>query len=218
MDAERGFEVAHVDSLDEIPVGEGLIWRPVRRRFGIRAFGVNAYTSEGEGGQVVEEHDETGGGAGGHEELYVVLRGRATFTVDGETLDAPAGTLVFVRDPALQRVAISEEEGTMVLAIGGEPGHAYIPSPWEANFVALPLVRAGRNVEAIEVLQDGLREHPGNAAILYNLARAEALRGHPLEAVSRLQQAVAANPAYLDRARTDPDLDSIRREQGFPTG
>ena len=31
----------------------------------------------------------------GNEELYVVLRGRARFEIDGETVDAPAGTLVF---------------------------------------------------------------------------------------------------------------------------
>ena len=103
----------------------------MRRRLGIRAFGINAYTSEGVGQHVVEEHDETGSGAGGHEEMYVVVRGRATFTLGGETLDAPAGTIVFIRDPAVKRVAIAEEEGTLVLAVGGEPGAPYEVSPWE---------------------------------------------------------------------------------------
>ena len=117
-----GWEVTSFDSLDAIPVGDGVVWRPVRRQFDIRAFGTNAYTSEGVGKHIIEEHDELGAGAGGHEELYVVVRGRATFTVDGERIDAPAGTLVFIRDPALKRVAIAEEEGTVVLAVGGEPG------------------------------------------------------------------------------------------------
>src|SRR5205085_10592306 len=102
-----GWETVHLDELDSIPIA-GVVWHPVRRRLGVRAFGVNAYTAEGVGKQVVEEHDETGGGAGGHEELYLVVQGRATFTVDGETIEAPAGTIVFIRDPKLKRVALAE--------------------------------------------------------------------------------------------------------------
>jgi hypothetical protein len=214
-DAVRTLDLA---SLDEIPIGDGVVWRPIRRPLDIRAFGINAYTSAGPGQHVIEEHDELASGAGGHEELYLVLRGSATFTVDGETIAAPAGTLVFIRDPAVRRVAIAEDDDTLVLAIGGEAGRAFEPSPWEVNFTALPLIRRERYVEAVELLQDGLLEHPGNPSILYNLARAEALRGHSLEAVSRLQEAVAGNPAYTARARKDPLLESIRREPGFPAG
>jgi tetratricopeptide (TPR) repeat protein len=167
---------------------------------------------------VVEEHDETkaDGGAGGHEELYVVMRGRATFTLDGETLDAPAGTLVFIRDPKVRRVAIAEEEGTLVLAVGGERGVAYEVSPWEFYFAATPLLREGRYGEAVEVLEEGLRERPGNGAILYNLACAESLASRPLDALVHLQAALAARPDLKQQARTDPDFDAIRREPGFP--
>jgi tetratricopeptide (TPR) repeat protein len=211
-----GWEVARIEELDAIPVAEGLVWRPVRRRFGIESFGVNAYTAEGVGGHVVEEHDESGSGAGRHEELYVVISGRARFTVDGEAVDAPAGTLVYVRDPALTRGAIAEEEGTVVLAVGGEPGHAYEISPWEFTFIAMPLLRAERWSEAIELLQEGLLAHPGNASILYNLACADSRAGRTLDALMHLQEAVRANPAYAENARTDPDFDAIRREPGFP--
>ena len=69
----------------------------MRRTLGIGAFGINAYTANA-GELVVEEHDETGAGAGHHEELYVVVTGRATFTVDGESFDAPIGTMVFLPD------------------------------------------------------------------------------------------------------------------------
>src|SRR3954470_3925368 len=102
----KGWEVIHVDELDSIPVA-GVVWHPVRRRLGVRAFGINAYTAEGVGKHVVEEHEESGGG-GGHEEPYLVVRGHATFTVDDETIDAPAGTIVFIRDPKLKRVALAE--------------------------------------------------------------------------------------------------------------
>ena len=40
-------------------------WRPIRRRFGIRAFGVNAYTAAEAGDQVVEEHTEATSGPRG---------------------------------------------------------------------------------------------------------------------------------------------------------
>jgi hypothetical protein len=211
-----GWEVTNLDSLDAIPIGDGVVWRPVRRQFDIRAFGTNAYTSEGVGKHIVEEHDELGAGAGGHEELYVVVRGRATFTVDGEAIDAPAGTLVFVRDPALKRVAIAEEEGTVVLAVGGEPGRAYEVAPWEFSFGAMPALAEERYEEAIALLEAGLAEHPGNASILYNLACAESLSGRTPEAIAHLSAALPGNPKYEARARVDPDFDSIRGEPGFP--
>ena len=212
-----GWEAVHVDELDSIPIA-GVVWHPVRRRLGVRAFGINAYTAEGVGKHVVEEHDETGGGAGGHEELYLVVRGRATFTVDGETIAAPAGTIVFIRDPKLKRVAIAEEEGTLVLAVGGEPGRAYEVSPWEPAFAAAPLLDEGRFVEALELFAEGLRDHPGNPSLLYNLACAEARAGRTQDAITHLREAIAAEGRYAERARRDTDFDAIRGEPGFPSG
>jgi tetratricopeptide (TPR) repeat protein len=216
-EGKAGWEAVHVDDLDAIPVAAGVVWRPLRRRLGILAFGTNVYTSEGVGQHIVEDHDELGpSGAGGHEEMYVVVRGRARFTIGGRDLDAPAGTVVFIRDPALRRVAIAEEEGTVVLAVGGEPGRAYRISPWEWNFSAMPHLRSGRFDEAIAELEDGLREYPENASILYNLACAEAQAGRRAEALTHLQEAVRRRPSYAENARRDPDLDSIRQEPGFP--
>ncbi len=211
-----GWESIHFDELDAIPVAEGLVWHPVRRRLGIGAFGINAYTSEHAGGQIVEDHDELGSGAGGHEELYVVVRGRATFTVAGETRDAPAGTLVYVSDPALRRSAIAEEKDTLVLAIGGEPGRAYEVSAWESYFAAMPSFRAERWDEAIALMEEGLRERPGHPSLLYNLACAESRAGRPLDALTHLQAAVRGDAKWFAAAQTDPDFDPIRREPGFP--
>ena len=59
-----------------------------------RAFGTNAYTAE-VGDEIVEEHTES---TYQHEEMYVVVRGRATFTLDGDEIDAPAGTIVHLPD------------------------------------------------------------------------------------------------------------------------
>ncbi len=211
-----GFEVFALDDLDAIPLAEGLVWRPVRRRLDIRAFGINAYESEEVGRQVVEEHDESSGGAGGHEELYVVVRGRASFTIDGEAVDAPAGTLVFLRDPKLRRSATAAEPGTLVLAIGGEPGRAFEVSPWETSFAALPALRAGRHDEAIATIAEGLEEHPGNPSLLYNLACAEALAGRAGDAIVHLQAAIERDARYREHARTDPDFDTLRGLPDFP--
>ena len=128
---DKGYDVAHIDELEELPINKGeFVWRPVRRRFGITAFGTNAYTANA-GQRVVEEHTETSG----HQELYVILRGRASFTLDGEEIDAPAGTIVFVRDPALLRAARATADDTAIFMVGGPVGVPYTVSRWE---VALP--------------------------------------------------------------------------------
>jgi tetratricopeptide (TPR) repeat protein len=213
--AGPGWEVTHLDDLDQIRVA-GVVWRPVRRRLGISAFGVNAYTAERVGAHVIEEHNESNNGAGGHEELYIVLRGRATFTVDGESRDAPAGTMVFLRDPAVTRSAVAEEEGTVVLAIGGEPGEAYQVSPWEHYFAAAVYLEQGSWDRAIETIEAGLEQYPNHPSTLYNLACAESLGGRTADAIAHLEQAIAVDGRLAERAAADPDFDPIRAEPGFP--
>ena len=48
----------------------------------------------------------------------MVLAGRATFALDREEIDAPAGMFVFIGEPDVRRGAIAAEAGTSVLAIG----------------------------------------------------------------------------------------------------
>ena len=122
-----------VDELPSIKVAGELRWKPIRRTLGIEAFGMNAYTAENAGEDVVERHSEE---SLRHEEVYVVLSGRANFELDGEALDAPAGTIVFLRDPTVRRYATAAEPHTTVLAVGGRPGEAYTPSAWEWYFEA----------------------------------------------------------------------------------
>ena len=113
-----GYEVTRLDELESISVAEGLVWHPIRRRLGIAAFGMNAYSAEEVGGHVVERHTEQ---QLGHEEVYIVVSGRARFELDGDEIDARAGTMVFIRDPSVRREAIAEEPETLVLAVGGKP-------------------------------------------------------------------------------------------------
>ena len=62
-----------------------------------------------------------------------MIGGHAVFTVDGETVDAPAGTLVFVRDPSLIRSARATVDGTAILAIGGRAGVPFEICRWERD-------------------------------------------------------------------------------------
>jgi tetratricopeptide (TPR) repeat protein len=208
----KAFDHAHLSQLEALPGPGTLTWRPVRRHFDIRAFGINAYTSERAGQDVVEDHTEA---SNGHEELYVVLAGRARFTVGGKEIDAPAGTLVFLRDPQVRRSARAEEAGTTVLAIGGKAGEAYQPSAWEFWFAAEPHRRAGDYAKAAEVVAGGLAEHPRHAPLLYNLACYEALAGQRERAVEHLRQAIEVDPKFREEARLDVDFDSMREERGF---
>jgi Tetratricopeptide repeat len=208
------YGILRLDEVEAVPVA-GVHWKPVRRTLGIEAFGVNAYCAD-EGEQVVEEHDERGGGAGGHEELYVVVTGRAAFTVAGDEIDAGPGTLVFVRDPGTRRAAVAVEDGTTVLVLGGTPGAAFRPSAWEWSFAAEPLVRAGDHAGAIAMMREAVERYPDNASTLYNLACFEALAGRADEAIEHLTRAAEIEPKAAAWADGDADLDSLRERPDFP--
>ena len=123
------YEKAHID---EIAAEKWPHWIPIRHHFGIETFGVNAYR-RGAGETVVPEHDESDGGG---PELYYVASGHAVFTVDGEQVDAPAGTCVWVSGADARRSAEAKTEGTVVLAVGADaPGGAYSPSGWDSRYL-----------------------------------------------------------------------------------
>lgn len=208
------FEVARLDELERF--GGEFTTVPIRIPLGVSAFGVNAYESAAVGGPVIEEHDELGAGAGHHEELYLVLRGHARFTVSGEALDAPAGTFVFVRDPAARRGADAVEPGTTVLVVGATRGKAFEPSPWESWLEALPRHTAGDYGEAVEIMRRGLERHPDNPNVLYNLACCEALAGRHDDALVHLARAAELDPRVVEWAREDVDLAAVRGDDRFP--
>ncbi len=133
MTGGDGYTRVTLADLPSLPRPGARRWSPVRHALGIDAFGVNAYTAPFSGGEVIDAHDESDSR---HEELYVVLSGAATFTVDGDTFEAPAGTLVLVRDPDLVREAIATQAQTTVLCVGSVPGAAFEPRPWESARIA----------------------------------------------------------------------------------
>jgi tetratricopeptide (TPR) repeat protein len=204
--------LVHIDELDAIEMQDGFVWRPVRRRFGIRAFGTNAYTP-GASGQIVEEHTEQ---ILGHEEIYLVLRGRVRFTVGDDEHELGAGQLVYVRDRSLRRGGVALTDDAAVLAVGGRPGSPHEISAWEYTFAASPHLRASRFDEARGVLQEGLQAKPGSPPILYDLACVEALAGESDKALELLNEAVAAEDRFREYAQTDEDFASIRDDPRFP--
>ncbi len=204
----NGHEIGRIDDL----LGPGG-WAPLRRHFGVSSFGINAWRSAEAGETIIPEHEEV---RTGHEELYVVLTGRATFTVDGDESDAPPGTVVFVRDPSLKRAATAAEPATTILSVGAKPGEPYLPMPWEDNQDAIHLFGVGDYAGAKQVMLDALERRPGEAVFLYNLACAEALLGEREEAIEHLVTAAATEERFADAAQTDDDLASLRDDPRFP--
>ena len=184
----------------------------MREHLGIHSFGINAYTP-GEDGTLINEHDESGSG---QEELYIVLDGKATFEVDGETFDAPAGTLVFVR-PESRRKATGD--GT-VLALGATPGEAYQAIDWgEAwSFHSESLTAYGeqRYSDALEAVRGGLERTPDHPGLHYNYACFATLAGETGdETFGHLRRSVELFAPFREQARSDDDFAGVRDDPRF---
>jgi tetratricopeptide (TPR) repeat protein len=201
-----GYEIASLTGVDSVQGPGTLRWTPIRKHFGITAFGVNAYTATEVGQDVVEEHDES---RLGHEELYVVVAGRATFVLDGEEHEVPAGSAVYLRDPKVRRYARAEEAGTTVLAVGGRPGQHDV-SAWEYFFAAYPKADAGDYEGALAELDAGLAQKPDHPPLLYHRACILARAGRLDEARGFLDRALAGDPNLRKWADEDEDLAPLR--------
>jgi tetratricopeptide (TPR) repeat protein len=210
------FRVMRLDEVEGYAEEGRPRWHMIRSVLGIESFGINAWRATEAGQAIIGDHDEVGPGAGGHEELYLVLSGRATFTLDGERVPAPAGSIVFVKDPHVRRSAVADEAATEILVIGGRPGVAFAESPWERSAEALRFWTTGEWDRAIEILEAQLAEDPLNPNVLYNLACAESRGGRAEAAIGHLRRAVELAPQFAALAREDTDLAPIRAADGFP--
>ena len=182
----------------------------VRRRFGITAFGTNAYTGDA-GQRVIEEHSERDN----HQEMYVVLRGRATFRLGDDEVAAPAGTIVFLQ-PDTKRGAIAAEDGTAVLAVGAKPGVVFEPSLWEDVFAANAYADKGELDRARQLMADLVEQNPDAWQGFFNAACLEARLGDRDRALEHFQRAIELEPEKArEFAKTDSDFDSIRDDPRF---
>jgi tetratricopeptide (TPR) repeat protein len=206
-----GYTVAQLDQIDEVSDGR-CPWRPIRQHFGIMSFGANAFTARDAGDRLINEHDESEEDA--HEELYLVQQGRARFELDGEQVDAPAGTFVFA-SPGVKRTAFAEEPGTTLIALGGTPGKAYEPSGWEFWAPLNPLYEAGKYDEIADRGAELIAAHPEYADLIYNLACCESLAGRKADAIEHLKLSIDRAPRFRSTAANDSDFDQVRDEPAF---
>jgi mannose-6-phosphate isomerase-like protein (cupin superfamily) len=208
------FQTASLQEM-QVPASESVRWATVRAHFGIEAFGVNAWSADDVGKEVISEHDEVDNNGKQHQELYVVLEGRATFTVDGEEFDAPRGTFVFVRDPAAKRKAVAAEPGTTVLAVGAKAGEVFTPSEWERSAPAFEFFAKKEYDKAYDVLAKVHEEYPDDATVLYNLACAESQLGRAEDAIAHLETSISSQERFRELASSDTDFDRIREDARF---
>ena len=207
MNDNPKWQVARLDEIEKR--GRDI---PVREHLGIHAFGVNAYTP-GEGGTLISEHDEAGSG---QEELYFVLDGTASFEVDGQAFDAPAGTFVSV-PPESRRKATGE--GT-VLAIGAKPGEAYRAidwgDAWPFHSESMNAYGEQRYGDALQAVRDGLEHAPDHPGLHYNYACFATLSGDTAdETFGHLKRSVELYPPFREQARTDSDFAAVRDDPRF---
>lgn len=201
------YRVLALDDVEPVPGPASLAWRPLRAELGLRAFGLSSFVAAYAGEDVIEPHTELDGR--GHQELYVVIRGVARFTLDGERFDAPAGTLVSVPDPSVHRHAVATQAGTEVLAFGGEPvfepaGHEWM---WRVRSL-LP-----ERVDRARALADaGLAELPDSPGLWYCQALVAAAEQRPDDARRWLAKAIGRVPQLRAEARSEQLLADLADE------
>ena len=205
------YAVAHLDEIDELADGRSR-YRPVRHHLGITSFGATAWTAHAAGDLIINERDEDDPSA--DQELFLVLRGHAVFELEGDRVDAPAGTLIFA-PPRLRRRASAEKAETVIMLIEGTPGKAYEPRGWELWAPLAQLYESGEHAEVADRLRVLVEAHPPYALLFYNLACCESLAGRTTDALGHLQRAIDMSEEFRGHAKLDSDLDAIRNQQAF---
>ena len=204
----------NLGDLERIPLEDGMSWLSIRRTLGITGFSVNGYVAEKAGNTVIETHDETGSGAGGHEELYLVTRGEASFTVGDDEMKLGVGEMVFV-DPETTRGAKALEAGTTVLVFAGRPGDALPVSPFEHWYAAIPAWEAGDYEAAYATIEKAFDDYPDQPRVHFELACLRALQGRREDALEHLVVAIDGEPRCAKWAREDSDFDVLRDDPDF---
>jgi quercetin dioxygenase-like cupin family protein len=206
-----GYTILTLDEIDTAAQRENTTLIPIRHHLGFRAAGVNAWKAD-TGGRLIPPHEEDSG----NEELYVVVSGRARFTVGEEEADAAAGTLVFV--PAeLFRTAVAAEDRTIVLVVGATVAEAFYGGGWDSFALADAYRQAGRPDESRAILEQQIVERPDHWGPQYNAACLEALGGNADAAIEHLRRAkeLDTEGESAQYFRDDSDLDSLRDDPRF---
>ena len=207
-----GYEILSLDDLDRAPYrGSGETLRPLRRALGFRAFGVNVWSADAAGDKLIPPHEEDSG----NEELYVVVRGTAHFTLGEETFAAPVGTLVHAT-AGVFRTATAAEADTVILVAGATPGEAFVAHEWEAVHIAFAKLDAGDAAGGRAVMEATLELDDELWGRNYNVACYLALAGEHDAAFDRLRTAIELDrDQVLKWLAHDTDLDPLRDDPRF---
>ena len=200
------WRVTSLDSVEPLPGPGTLKWLPVRHELGVGAFGTNAYVAENAGDDVVEPHTEQGPATRSSTSSPAApRRSRST----ARTVEAPAGTYVFLPDPAVNRHAVADEAGPGV-SFGGWRGRAFEVSGWESRFRATT-IREQDPQRARELYEEGLASDQDGQWAHYDLACWHALYGDLEEARRLLDRAIElGGDEVRNQAAVDPDLERLR--------
>lgn len=205
-ESDAKFRLLSLADSDSVSTAGGkLQWVPVRRRLGVSAFGTNAFRAARAGDLVVEDHVESPG----QEELYIVVAGGARFSLDGEEVEAPAGTALFAPDPDVRRSAIATDDETIVLAVGGWPGRPYHSLPWEPIYLAQEAMREGDWATAAEILEREAGEHIDRPIVQFRLACCHAQAGAQEAGIEAVRRAIELDPEMRERAAGEPQLTAL---------
>jgi tetratricopeptide (TPR) repeat protein len=207
-------EKLNLNDIERVPLEDGMSWLSIRRPLGITGFSVNGYVADKAGDTVIETHDETGAGSGGHEELYLVTQGSASFDIGGEKTELGPGELVFV-GPETTRGATALEPGTTVIVFAGRPGDALPVSPFEHWYSAIPARETGDYETAYATIEKGFGDYPGHPLLHFELACLRSLQGRRDEALEHLRVATDGEPRCAEWAREDSDFDGLRDDPDF---
>jgi len=203
----RNWKVARLDEIERR--GRDI---PVREHLGIHSFGINGFV-RGEDGTLINDHDEAGSG---QEELYFVVDGTAIFEVDGETVEAPQGTLLYVAAEA-RRKATGD---ATILAMGGTPGEVYQAldwgEAWPLHSESLTAYGEGRYADALDAVRKALERMPDHPGLNFNYACFATLAGDTSdETFHHLRRSVELLPRFREDARRDDDLAAVRDDPRF---
>jgi mannose-6-phosphate isomerase-like protein (cupin superfamily) len=107
-------KVGHVDDIEGMHSG---VFKPIGSHLGVTAFGVNLEQYP-QGHEQYPEHDHANDG---QEEVYFVISGRATLTIEDEEHQLKAGSVVYVPSGTKRRFT-TPDSPVQFIAIGGAPG------------------------------------------------------------------------------------------------
>ena len=121
----NGYTILHHDDFELMEGSGECTWGLARKSLGVSAMGMNL-VEIGPGGQI-PEHDETGRE---QEEVFIIWSGDATAVVDGNDIEAPAGTFVRVSPETRRTIRNDGDQPLRMLIVSAPVASGYEPMGW----------------------------------------------------------------------------------------